>query len=826
MIRDVQSFSYSQNSFSNFAIHPTTKPEYLILKNSTNTLFYFHLDDTSQNRVLKIVGDFNSEDNDFSIFDLFYLKDGTLVLVIQAFRNNHLYIISGHLNLKENTVLIGNDEEIDTGITCPLKGRKCAITYDDVGPVLVDFPVKQGKTLDRINLFHIGEFFETKVNTLHIIIPEFRCEGGEVICCDPFISNNCLYFFIHMSTKLLYVPITSETYRNHQATFKASLLLTRSANAENEETAPHKNIFNRRMLTFKNFLLVYCCQRIDQHKEVPMLWTLNLNSLEWTKVDFFLSHHYPCHDVHFRVFDKMAYLVGNCSVKNCAESSHLCEIDLKEIVSSKKTEPIQIAAWKSKSALQKEKNPLFCISHNNNNNINSLHRYRKGAFEQEEENCLASSVSSVNSESSTSTSGGIKEMEEDYGKRSIPLHWSKKMSLEGGPEVADQLRQAREMGYADDLILEAIKSNSQNSNALTPFESTSALVEKLIHLSMCGGGKLVVEGGSNNGRRKYDSRPLRTSRDGSGGMVMSRSFSGSVTPGRTSSPYRYGRGTVSDIISNPTRILVGRSSSFNDAAMTQSLHNYPALLQSSSTFSKMSQPLQGSGNDISVILDHIEQDKKSYLENCKATVDLLKEKLRKEKSEREKVERDLKERESTIINLRKDVEDSKTISNRLVCANKSIEGWISQFHTLQQEKLTHKIETDKQISQLKKVNEQLIKEKEGFIIESTKIRELTTQVNKSNEKIKQLESRNKHLNDFNQNFAVFEGELNDVKAENERLQREVNSMIVCLCCCDNKPSVVFMPCWHLLCCESCARDITECPTCRKTLTGKVNVYLG
>lgn len=46
----------------------------------------------------------------------------------------------------------------------------------------------------------------------------------------------------------------------------------------------------------------------------------------------------------------------------------------------------------------------------------------------------------------------------------------------------------------------------------------------------------------------------------------------------------------------------------------------------------------------------------------------------------------------------------------------------------------------------------------------------------------------------------------------------------CTVCMAKSPSVVFMPCRHLTCCEDCAPRVTQCPICQKQIEDRLSVY--
>ena len=53
---------------------------------------------------------------------------------------------------------------------------------------------------------------------------------------------------------------------------------------------------------------------------------------------------------------------------------------------------------------------------------------------------------------------------------------------------------------------------------------------------------------------------------------------------------------------------------------------------------------------------------------------------------------------------------------------------------------------------------------------------------------------------------------------------EISDDKLCIICCDNERSIVFLPCGHLTACANCAIVFTTCPNCRGQIEGLVRVY--
>lgn len=62
----------------------------------------------------------------------------------------------------------------------------------------------------------------------------------------------------------------------------------------------------------------------------------------------------------------------------------------------------------------------------------------------------------------------------------------------------------------------------------------------------------------------------------------------------------------------------------------------------------------------------------------------------------------------------------------------------------------------------------------------------------------------------------------EVKKENE-LMKEAQ---MCKICCEERVSIVFLPCGHLVSCAQCAPALKKCPMCRKPIKGSTKVTFG
>ena len=67
-------------------------------------------------------------------------------------------------------------------------------------------------------------------------------------------------------------------------------------------------------------------------------------------------------------------------------------------------------------------------------------------------------------------------------------------------------------------------------------------------------------------------------------------------------------------------------------------------------------------------------------------------------------------------------------------------------------------------------------------------------------------------------FYIFsESEMAEIRRENE----ELKTSRTCKVCLDADVQIVFLPCGHFVCCQNCAREVSQCPMCRIDIMGSV-----
>lgn len=52
---------------------------------------------------------------------------------------------------------------------------------------------------------------------------------------------------------------------------------------------------------------------------------------------------------------------------------------------------------------------------------------------------------------------------------------------------------------------------------------------------------------------------------------------------------------------------------------------------------------------------------------------------------------------------------------------------------------------------------------------------------------------------------------------------EMRERTICILCCEERVSIVFLPCGHLVSCAQCSPALKNCPVCRESIKGTVRV---
>jgi hypothetical protein len=76
--------------------------------------------------------------------------------------------------------------------------------------------------------------------------------------------------------------------------------------------------------------------------------------------------------------------------------------------------------------------------------------------------------------------------------------------------------------------------------------------------------------------------------------------------------------------------------------------------------------------------------------------------------------------------------------------------------------------------------------------------------------------------DYKESLATSSGQASSNLAEENR---ELKDRKNCKICYEKDANMVFLPCGHLVVCETCSSRIRECPLCRRPIDGVLKAYL-
>uniref|UniRef100_A0A0N5AXW0 RING-type domain-containing protein n=1 Tax=Syphacia muris TaxID=451379 RepID=A0A0N5AXW0_9BILA len=77
---------------------------------------------------------------------------------------------------------------------------------------------------------------------------------------------------------------------------------------------------------------------------------------------------------------------------------------------------------------------------------------------------------------------------------------------------------------------------------------------------------------------------------------------------------------------------------------------------------------------------------------------------------------------------------------------------------------------------------------------------------------------------FKAEIRKAEQRIEEMRIERDNVVSALNMIPTCVICLDRRPQVLYMPCSHFVCCESCGNRFENCPTCRQKICGKITVY--
>ena len=71
------------------------------------------------------------------------------------------------------------------------------------------------------------------------------------------------------------------------------------------------------------------------------------------------------------------------------------------------------------------------------------------------------------------------------------------------------------------------------------------------------------------------------------------------------------------------------------------------------------------------------------------------------------------------------------------------------------------------------------------------------------------------------NNLEYENKINEYK----KIINNFEDKMLCKICFEEKLSICLLPCAHVITCKKCSLNLQHCPTCRKKINTKLNIYL-
>ncbi|CAI2353698.1 unnamed protein product [Caenorhabditis sp. 36 PRJEB53466] len=393
--------------------------------------------------------------------------------------------------------------------------------------------------------------------------------------------------------------------------------------------------------------------------------------------------------------------------------------------------------------------------------------------------------------------------------------------------INDQIKLASEWGYNQDEIMAALKTNSRDgSKEFERFENFDVMLDILNKVS----------GKSGSGKKHCTPGDL---------------MSTSVT-------------TLHPHSSNPRRSLsVARSSSFHLSTpkSTRDSHDMVRLL---ATLEREKERDRKEVDSQFTILknriNHLESEKEALLQDIQDMKRVLEETENELRDNQEEKHRLMEESivaadrldKLTIQNYRQqqEIHDQKELSEhrkKIYSEEKSRRD--EEILNLQKQKTDVEMELERKSALLdaqtgvtKRLAEQNYQLKPMILLDEltkkhTQLVDLSTEllpnVNAVKALYKQLfdsfpqleQNVQESKSQMEQRVAEVEEQLSSRNRDFQRLQEKL--VAECCICLATKPSIVFMPCRHLITCSGCydSSDFRECPTCRSTIDNSITVFM-
>ncbi|ETN75540.1 hypothetical protein NECAME_03730 [Necator americanus] len=400
------------------------------------------------------------------------------------------------------------------------------------------------------------------------------------------------------------------------------------------------------------------------------------------------------------------------------------------------------------------------------------------------------------------------------------------MAEQAPKSLQSQLKLARDMGFSDDVIFAALESQKKDAEGLyIPFESTNAMLDVLNHSS--AREEWLTQSTLSTECNDIDFTPHRASPRNvlrsSSFHVKSPTISRNEELSRLLRTFEKERMRDREVAESHTAKLKAR---INDLE-----RGTEKLKQDEREIQERLQELQNRNDYLTSEIEKSEREKEqlgqTIVELQAVTDRLTLENLRNEhqaKDQKELAEHRKKQYDQQIATMEESI---RTLTEK--CSSLSAELKQKDKQLRENVKRLQEIENRNSQTQPEALLEKILNEYQLRRIEEEKRKEANEIFNKRIAKYhEQLIASFPRLEEQRRQL---EAEKERAVDESEQLRREISRLrektcAECCICLATKPCVLFLPCRHMVICDSCHAEskIAECPACRTRVGDSMKVF--
>ncbi|KAL3986058.1 Zinc finger C3HC4 type (RING finger) family protein [Acanthocheilonema viteae] len=395
--------------------------------------------------------------------------------------------------------------------------------------------------------------------------------------------------------------------------------------------------------------------------------------------------------------------------------------------------------------------------------------------------------------------------------------------------ISEQLRLAKDMGYSDEEIMQAISMNSVKDGSYRAFSSTNAMIDMLARVQrMC---EATGSAGTGSEMSKDYERiiQLRNESDENLDRRLSNCCFRFAFCNRSSLPLKSYDKYAHSSPSHTSGSGIRRAISFHSTSPT--IRKSTEMITSPFYEYRSSLPQF----QLQRLLDAFEKEQKSFNDESTRSIRALEERCRQFADNQAILQVRLLEKDSEIELLKAQLSTRTAADEQLRLMKVKLDNELleSKSKSDQIRVLTEQAEI------VKKQHENEIREKDICISELfSKLKAAEDASKPAFEKTANLQSE---IDGLKQQLAEKEADLQkcgncydemrkaeqlieQIRLERDEVRSTLNKIPTCVICLDKRPQMLYMPCSHFICCEGCGSRFEQCPACRQKICGKITVY--